>query len=101
MSRFCPNNFKPNPKNISWAVEKFKIDVKEVEGQVELMIDHEFKRSYTDWQKVFRNWMRTADKHNLLKRERVPRTVEVLSEEQRVEDARKGWETLNRLKAVK
>ena len=100
MPRFCPDNFRPLDKNIKWAMEKFRVSRDEVENQLEQMIDHEFKRDYTDWNRVFRNWMRTADKHNLLFRPYKPRVVEIVSDEQREIDARKAEENLKRLAEI-
>ena len=97
MSRFFPDNFKPTDVNIKWAIEKFKISRSEVDDQIEQMLDHEFKRSYTDWHRVYRNWFRTADKHNLLKREHVYRTPDVQTSEEKEISDQKGRENLDRL----
>ena len=100
MSKFAPDNFKPSEKNILWAMDKYKISRDEVQNQVEQLLDHEFKRSYTEWQRVFRNWIRTADKHGLLTKEHVYKTVETVSPEQKAEDDRKANENLARLMRV-
>ena len=73
MSKFVPDKFKPRPEDIEWAMEKFNISKAEVNKQLEEFIDHEFKLSYTDWNRCFRNWFRTAEKHSLLTRERKQR----------------------------
>lgn len=91
MSRFCPDKFTPKTADIDWAIKTFKVDKEEVLRQLELMRDHEFRRSYTDWNRVFRNWLRKADEINTFKRAYVPRTVEQVSEAERIADAQKAW----------
>lgn len=86
MPRFAPDNFKPRESDIEWAMKKFKITRDEVDNQLEEFIDHEFKRSYTDWNRAFRNWFRTADKYSLLTRERVYKQPDELLPEQRKSD---------------
>ena len=95
--RFFPQNFKPTDVNIKWAMDKFNISREEADNQLDEMIDHEFKRSYADWQRVYRNWFRTAEKHNLLKRDYVYRTPDVQSPEQKEISDQKGKENLDRL----
>ena len=86
MTKFVPDNFKPRESDIKWAMDKFKITRDEVDNQLEEFIDHEFKRSYTDWNRCFRNWFRTADKYSLLTRERVYRQPEVIHPKQKEAD---------------
>ena len=59
MPKFCPEGFKPTPQNIEWAMSK-GLNRKQIDLEVEKMVDHEFRRSYSDWQRVFRNWIRKA-----------------------------------------
>ena len=101
MGWFCGDDFTPTEKNQRWARVTFCIDHDEVERQTELFIDREYKTKYTDWQKVWRNSMRKAEEFGQLKRPHIPRTPEEISEEQKEEDRRKGWENMDRLKAVK
>ena len=82
MTKFVPDNFKPRESDIEWAMKKFNISRDEVDNQLEEFIDHEFKRSYTDWNRCFRNWFRTAEKYSLLKREFKHRRPEELSTEE-------------------
>jgi len=97
MSKFFPNNFKPTDVNVQWAIDKFRLSKAEVEDQLEQMMDHEFKRSYTNWSMVYRNWFRTADRHNLLKREYVYRTPDVQSQEEKEVSDEKAKANLDRL----
>lgn len=101
MAKFLPDSFKPRETDIDWAIKKFNIDKAEVENQLEQLRDHEFRRNYTEWNRVFRNWFRTADKHQLLKREHKRRQVEVLTDEQRAEDIRKWEDDMRKLKVVR
>jgi len=75
---------------------EFNIDAKEARRQADLMVDHEFLRSYTDWQRVYRNWMRKADEIQTLRRERKPREPEVITDDMRAEDQRKFDEQIER-----
>jgi len=101
MSKIPPDDFEPTVKNMNWALNEFNITQSEVDRQTELFMEHEFTRHYTHWHLCWRRWMRKADELNLLKRPHIPRTPEQLTEEQIEEDRRKGWEQINRLKAVK
>jgi len=69
------------------------------------MKECEFKVDRTDWNRVFRRWVRTADTRTdapaALKRQNVPRQVQIVTEEQKEEDARLAVEFMNKLKAVK
>ena len=97
MPKFIPDSFKPREKDIQWAMEKYRITREEVDRQIEELRDHEFRRSYTDWNRVFRNWFRTAEKYELLKRERTYRKPEEVSDEQRYQDQLKFEEDMKRL----
>ena len=99
-TRFVPNNFKPRQKDIDWAMSEFNISRKEVDRQLELMIDHEFRRSYTDWNRVYRNWFRSAERFEQLRRERKAYKAEEYTEEDRKADAAKSWAVLNKLKGI-
>jgi hypothetical protein len=99
--KFVPDNFTPRPKDIQWAIKEFDIDSKEVTRQFELMRDYEFKRNYTDYNRVFRNWMRKADELQLLRREHKYKTQHELTEEERQQDIEKFKEQMKRFKVVK
>jgi len=96
MPKFVPDNFKPRQSDIEWAMKKFNISRNEADNQLEEFIDYEFKRSYTDWNRCFRNWFRTADKYNLLKREHKYRTVETITDEQKKCDILRFEEQIKR-----
>ena len=100
MTRFVPNNFKPLEKDIALAMSEFNISREEVDRQLELMIDHEFRRSYTDWNRVYRNWFRSAERFEQLRRERKAYKAEEYTEEDRKADAAKSWAVLNKLKGI-
>ena len=101
-SYFCPESFLPAPNDVKWAIDTFKIDKDEVMRQVELMKDHEFRRAYSSWPRVFRNWMRKAEEINTLKRPRTYFSTQVeLTDEQREEDRKKWEEDMRRLRVVK
>ena len=97
MSKFVPDNFKPRESDITWAMDKFKITRDEVDNQLGEFIDHEFKRSYTDWNRCFRNWFRTADKYSLLTRERVYRQPEIVHPKQKEADILKFHEQIKKI----
>jgi len=101
--RFLPEKFKVRPKDREWAKREFKITDEEVNRQLELLSDYEFKRSYTDWNRVFRNWIRKSDELQQLRRPRVygSNVKEVLTPEERAEDQRKWEEDMKRLRVVK
>ena len=101
MPRFVPEEFYPKQKDIDWAIETFKIEKKEVERQLELMLDYEFKRSYTDFNRVFRNWMRKADELGSLKRPIKHRVVpRELTQEEREQERQKAEENMQRLQQM-
>jgi hypothetical protein len=97
MGHFAPDDFTVSLPNQEWAMKEFKIDRHEVFRQTELMIDHEFKRNYTDWQRVFRNWMRKAEEIGTLKREFKHRNPHIVSDEQKKKDAELATEFMERL----
>lgn len=96
MSKFVPESWKPKDKDIAWAIEQFKVEKKEVLRQTDLMRDHEFRRSYTDWNRVFRNWMRKCDEIGTFRRE-VRRKPDEYTEDMRQEDVEKWRENMERL----
>ncbi len=98
VTRFVPDSFIPKDKDIAWAMENFGITRQEANRQLEEFRDHEFRRDYTDWNKCFRNWFRSADKYDLLKREHKPRLVEEVSEEQLQRDRAASWADIERLR---
>jgi len=100
MPKFCPDEFYPKAKDIQWAIKTFKVTKEEVERQLELLMDHEFRRTYTDWNRVFRNWMRKAEEIGTLRKERQYRSVQELSEEERAIEAKKAEENLQRLQQM-
>ena len=95
--KFVPDNWNPRPEDITWAINNFNITRQEADRQLEELRDYEFKRHYTDFNRVYRNWFRTADKHDLLKREHKPRLVEEVSEEQLQKDREASWADIERL----
>ena len=101
MPKVVPANFKPRQSDVDWAMQKFNISRAEVDRQLEELRDHEFKRGYTDWNRVIRNWFRSANKDDLLKREPVYRKPEELSQEQHDADAEKAWAHMNGLRTTK
>ena len=101
MSKFCPDNYQPRQSDIDWAIKEFRVTKEEVLRQLEIMRDHEFRRSYTDWNRVFRNWLRKCQEIQTFKRERQFRTVETISEDERKADAARAWADMNRLRGVK
>ena len=94
MSKLPPNDFRPSIPNLNWAMKEFNITADEARRQGELMVDHEFLRSYTDWQRVWRNWMRKAEKIQSLRRERKAWKPEVVTNEMRIEDLKKFEEQI-------
>jgi len=88
---FVPDSFRLSDGLKSWATAKYRIDDAEAERQFELMRDHEFRRQYSDWSRVYRNWIRKADELGTLKRERKLRKPAELTAEQKQEDLAK-WE---------
>tara|TARA_B100001123_G_C15095991_1_gene941593 strand:+ start:652 stop:960 length:309 start_codon:yes stop_codon:yes gene_type:complete len=99
--KFVPKSWNPRPKDIKWACDEFRINADEVKRQIELMRDHEFRRSYTDWNRVFRNWMRKADQINTLNKEHLyQQPLEMSKEERQAEDV-KAWRRLNELRQMR
>ncbi len=96
MSKFPPDDFRPSIPNLNWAMKEFNITADEARRQSELMADHEFMRPYTDWQRVWRNWMRKAEEIQTLRRERKPWKPEVVTDEMKAEDQRLFDEQIER-----
>ena len=101
MSKVPPKGFKPRESDIEWAMKKFNISREEADNQTEEFVDHEFKRHYTHWNKAFRNWFRTAEKYNLLKREYKHRQPEQLSTEEKKRDNIKAIATMDEYRRKK
>ena len=57
-SSVCPDDWNPDEKLVAWCAKEFP----NLAWRKELakMKDNEFRRAYSDWSKVFRNWMRNA-----------------------------------------
>ena len=89
MPKFCPDTFKPKESDIQWAIDEFQIDRKEVMRQLGILRDREFRRDYSDWNRVFRNWFRQAEKFEDFRRTS-HRQPEVYTEEQRKIDREKA-----------
>ena len=102
-SYFCPDNYMPDGKLVKWAKDTFRIDGQEVLRQLELMKDHEFRRGYSCWNRVFRNWLRKADEISTLQRERVYRTYEVVepTPEEKEAERRKWQEQMERFEKMR
>ena len=98
MSKVPPDDFRPSIPNLNWAMKEFNITADEARRQAEMMVDHEFLRHYTDWQRVFRNWMRKAEEIQTLRREHKPRQPEVVTDDMRKEDQRKFDAQIERFK---
>jgi hypothetical protein len=96
-SYFVPEKYQPSEVVRNWAMDEFNIDEKEVGRQLMLMRDHEFRRPYSDWDRVFRNWIRKADEIQSLKRERKPRQPDILSETDRKAEHEKWLADMKRL----
>lgn len=90
MGKFVPQDWVPKEKDIQWGIETFNVEKKEVLRQLELMRDHEFRRSYTDWNRVFRNWLRKCEELETFRRQH-RRQPEQVTEDMLQED-RKRWE---------
>jgi hypothetical protein len=84
-------------------MKAFNIDEAEVFRQIQgddidrNMRDYEFSRRYSDWNRVFRNWMRKANSMGSLRRERKLRLVEESTPEERERDIEKWREDMERL----
>jgi len=99
--KFVPDDFTPRDSDVDWAMTTFNVTRYEVMRQVGCMMDHEFRRDYSCWNRVFRNWMRKADEIQTLRREHKPRKVVELTEEERQIDAEKAEENLRRLSELR
>ena len=91
---FVPDAFEPDDKLIEWAKKTFSITEGEIERQLELCKDHEFRRPYSCWTRVFRNWLRKCEELGTFKRERKLRQPEELSKEDRQADLLKWREDM-------
>lgn len=91
MGKFVPDSWKPKDELVSQLAEKWRVEKKEILRQLEIMRDHEFRRSYTDWNRVFRNWIRKADEIDSLRRDYQRRAPEPVTEDM-LKDDRKAWE---------
>ena len=106
LTRFVPNNFKPRQSDIDWAIKEFDISREEVfrhldgDRDVKGLRDHEFPRPYTDWNRVFKNWLKKAYQLGHMRRERKAYKAEEYTEEDRKADAAKSWAVLNKLKGI-
>ena len=58
-NRFVPDTWSPNSRSMDFCAEK-GLDKKQIAQELEKMRDHEFRRPYSDWDRVFRNWIRKA-----------------------------------------
>jgi hypothetical protein len=58
-SRSAPPHWQPKEKHRIYADDNHVVNFEE---QVERFKYYEFKRSYTDWDKCFFNWLRNAEK---------------------------------------
>ena len=96
MSKLPPDDFRPSIPNLNWAMKEFNITADEARRQGELMVDHEFLRSYTDWQRVWRNWMRKAEEIQTLKRECKAWEPEVITDEMNAEAQKSFDEQIER-----
>ena len=88
--KFVPENWTPREADIALVMTRHNITRQEADRQLEELRDYEFKRHYTDFNRVYRNWFRAADKYDLLKREHKLRLVEEPTEEQLQKD-REDW----------
>jgi hypothetical protein len=95
-SYFCPDSFIPDANLTDWAKKTFRVTEKEILRQLELMKDHEFRRPYSCWKRVFRNWLRKADQIGTFKRERQYKQPERLSSEERRQDQQRFEEQMRK-----
>lgn len=93
---FVPDSWEPDNKLIMWASKTFDLKTMEIFRQVDLMRDHEFRRPYSCWDRVFRNWMRKAEELGTFRRERKLRQPEELSEQDRQQDLLKFKEQMEK-----
>lgn len=57
--KFVPESFKVTEELYKWARE-MGISDRDIRSQTDVFMDHEFRRPYTDWNRVWRNWMRKS-----------------------------------------
>ena len=94
--RFVPSTWEPSDKLMTWATETYRVTGGEVLRQVELMRDHEFRRPYSCWDRVFRNWCRKAEELNTWRRARTRVRQAPLTDNDRAEDQRKFEEQMRK-----
>lgn len=82
----APDDFEVTLDRLEWAMTEFNISKAEVMRQTEIWHDYEFRRAYFDWGRVWKRWFRKCDELNQFRRERKPRLVEEVSDEQRQAD---------------
>ena len=87
----CPDSFKLTDSDVQWAVDKYRIIPAEVWRQFEMMQENEFKRPYSHWNLVWKRWLRSAEKYELLKREHKPRTIQNMTDQERT-DAQRSFD---------
>ena len=58
-SCFTPDNWSPSARSREWALSEGFTE-QQIKSEMEKMKDHEFRRPYSDWDRVFRNWLRKA-----------------------------------------
>lgn len=101
-TEFCPERWAPLEKDIEWAKIEYRIDDKEVARQVAKLRRREFRRKYTDWDRVFQNWIIKSHRIGDLHRERAHhRPLQTLSDDERREDQKKFEADIKRLRVVK
>ena len=59
-SKRCPADWHPKAEHHRIAAER-GLSLEDVDREIANIRDHEFKRSYTDWDAVARKWLRSAD----------------------------------------
>ena len=60
-TRLVPDTFELTDELIAWTRDKAP-NLSVIE-EIEIFKDHEFKRPYTDWSRVWRNWVRNWVKY--------------------------------------
>ena len=100
MGWFCPEDFELSEKSRQFAKGKGMTD-EQISDALEAMRDWEFQKRRTDWDRVFRNWIRKGIEWGQITPVRKPRRPEEITEEQRQEDIRKWKEEMKRFGVVK
>ena len=85
MGWFCPEDFTLSDKSVDFA-KKHGLNDQTIEDQFEAMQDQEFNRNYSDWDRVFRNWIRRGIKWGHIVSPWEPRVVEEVTDDQRQAD---------------